>query len=122
MSLRDRTPTGAFNKLVELQQLRDRPERGATGERLKRYAPYATVWAALTSTFAGAGSPGPLPGTATGSVVCLPYSLSLWQLIKPEHRVYWKEGTKERTLEIKSITNYEEANVEIRLQCVEVLA
>ena len=122
MSLANATPIGKYNKKVELHRLADPAVRGPTGEQLKQYAPYQQVWAAVQPTFGSTGGQGPIAGAAQSYLVCLPWSLTLWQTIRPEHRVYWLEGTKQRTLEIKIVTNWNEANVEIRLQCVEVLA
>lgn len=121
-SLRDATPVGNYDKKVELQALTEPPQRGATGEKLKVYGAYAQLWVAVLPTFGSTSGQGPIPGASQGYLVCLPYSLSVWQMLQPQHRVHWWEGTKERTLEIKTFTNWNEANVEIRLQCVEVLA
>ncbi len=122
MSLANATPLGRYQKKVELQRPPDPPLRGATGEKLRQYVLYASSWASIQPTFGSTGGQGPIAGASQSYVVCLPWSLSLWQAITPAHRVCWTEGTKQRTLEIKTVTNFNEANIEIRLQCVEVLA
>lgn len=122
MSLANATPLGRYNKKVELQRQPDPAARGATGEKLKQYGLYASSWTSVQPTFGSTGGQGPIAGASQSYLVCLPWSLTLWQTIKPDHRISWTEGTKTRTLEIKTITNFNEANIEIRLQCVEVLA
>ncbi len=120
MNLREQTPVGKYTKKVELQSLTG--ERGGTGEKLRRFAMYAQPWAAVQPNFGSSSAQGPIPGASQSYVVCLTWSPSLWQTIKATDRVCWTVGTQTRTLDIKVITNWNEANVEIRLQCVEVQA
>lgn len=119
------SPLSAFNKRVEIQRLVEPPQRGPSGERLQSsWQTYKTVWAAVSSMigFEKSDIAGATGGAVQTHLVKLRYTLALWQSVSPAHRIAWQDGTKARTLDIKTVTNWNERNIEIWLQCAENVA
>lgn len=120
---RKRLAVGQFNKLIDLEKLKEPADRGATGEKTKTWGHYATVHANVSSMIGWEKSDiqGPTAGAVQTHLVRIQYSTSLWQKILPSHRVRWMDGAKERILDIKTVNDWNETHTEIRLQCAEVL-
>lgn len=111
-----------FNKRIEIQRLGEPARQGVSGEKLKTaWLTYRTVWAAVKSMigFEKTDIAGATGGAVMTHLVKLRWSMSLWQTISTAHRVHWMDGTLERTLDIKTKNNWNEANIEIWLQCAE---
>ncbi len=119
------TPLSKFNKRVELQKQAEPPQQGVSGEKLKtHWLTFATVWAAVSSMIGYEKSDiaGATGGAVQTHLIKIRYTSALWQTLSPSHRVYWKDGTKERALDIKTVNNWNEIGVEIWLQCAENMA
>lgn len=107
------TPIGLFNKRIELQRLKDPPDKSETGEPIRSYETYTTIWAAFR--------------TLTGNERLMAQQVSAVQTheitihyrsdVRPDHRIVM--GT--RIFDIKDVRNIDEANIELRMRCAEAV-
>lgn len=107
------TATGQFRHRIQLQRLTDPPERSATGEPLKSYAIFGTEWAAFR-TLAGVER---LAGQQVNALQTHEITIHYRSDVTPEHRIL--SGT--RVFDIKDVRNVDEANIELRMRCTEVV-
>jgi hypothetical protein len=119
--LSDRATVGSFRRKVTLEHVQTPAERGATGEQIKTYVPYYTGRAAMSSLIGWEKTAGAVNIAVQTHLVRLPYCRTLWDALKSSDRVTLYDGGRTRIFDIKTITNWNEWNVEIRLQCTEVL-
>ena len=116
---------GDFNRRIDLQRLKDPPERGPSGEVLKKYVTYATVWASVRHVpgYEKSGTVEAVAGAVQTYLVKIRFNMSLYRTLSTAHRIAWLEGgTRQRLLDIKTIDNWNERNTEIWMQCAEVAA
>jgi SPP1 family predicted phage head-tail adaptor len=105
------TPAGEFDKRVQLQ--RATAAAGPTGESVKNWVTYATVWAKFI-TDRGTER---LAAQQVKATVTVEIRLRYRSGILPSDRI--KFGS--RILDIKSAVDIDERHVELRLQCMEAL-
>jgi head-tail adaptor len=114
-----RVPLGTYTRTVELQSLSS--DRGATGEVLKTYTTYTQARAAMSNLVAWQKGATTDTGNTATQLVRLQYNATLWGSIRMSDRLRLMDGDTERLLYVRSKENWNEANVEIRLQCQETL-
>lgn len=109
------TRAGQFNRRIRLEKPLDSDlgERGSTGELLATYVPYADCWAHFR-TLSGEERTVAQQASATRThEVTIRYRKG----VSPSHRIVM--GL--RTFDVKDVRDVDEAHIEIRMMCVEVV-
>jgi len=107
------TPIGKMNKRIELQKLKDPPQKGATGQILKEYFTYAVVWAAFRTLTGGEK----LASQQVSAVQTHEITIRYRSDVQPNHRIVMGQ----RIFDIKDVRNVDEANIELRMRCTEAV-
>lgn len=107
------TPIGRFNKRVDLQRLKDQPDKSETGEIIRSYETYATVWAKF-HTLSGNER---LIAEQIEAIQTHEVTIRYRNDVLPDHRIKMVE----RIFDIKDIRNVDEANIELRMRCNEAV-
>ena len=106
------TPTGQFEHRVQLQKLKDPPDKSETGELIKEYVFYAFAWAAFR-TLSGAER---IAAQQVNATQTHEIKIRYRPGVKPDYRLVM--GL--RIFDIKDARNIDEANKEIWMRCTEV--
>lgn len=107
------TPAGQFKRRITLEAPCDPPQRGDTGEDLRVYMPYATVWAAFRTLSGGERIASQQVAATLTHEVTIRYRAG----VRPDHRIVLGQ----RVFDVKDVRDVDEAHVEIRMQCTEVV-
>jgi len=108
------TPIGQFNKRIELQSLKNPPDKSETGEPIRSYLTYATVWAAFRTLSGNERIAAEQVEAVQTHEVTIRYRAD----VTPAHRFKMSE----RIFDIKDVRNVDEANIELRMRCTEAVA
>lgn len=109
------TPAGQFDKRVELQRPKSPADRGTTGEVVPDYIPYATVWARFRTLSGQERTASEQVAATLTHEVTIRYRAG----VTPRDRLVLVGSG--RIFDVKDLRDVDEAHVEIRMRCVEVL-
>ena len=99
-----------------MQALDDPLEVSDTGELIKTYTQYAEVWAAVRTLSGRERNAAQQVQASLSHEITVRYS-SDTSVAKPSDRIVYDS----RYFDIKDVRNIDEANIEIRMLCVEAL-
>ena len=108
------TPIGQFNHRIDLERPKDPAGRGDTGEVVKEYLPYASVWAAFR-TLSGNER---IAAQQVAATLTHEITIGYRSDVKADHRIVM--GT--RIFDIKDPRDVDERHIELRMRCTEVTA
>jgi len=108
------TPIAEMNKRISMQSLDSDLESSLTGEPIRSYTEYAVVWAKIR-TLSGRERNAAQQVQATMShELTVRYSSDVSGAMPTDRVVYGS-----RIFDVKDVRNIDEANIEIRMLCVE---
>lgn len=109
-----RTPIGEMTRRIKLQ--RPQQKSGDTGEMEKVYTTYTAAWAKIRTLSGGERMAAQQVAATLTHEITMAYRSGL--TIRADDRIVYGS----RIFDIKDIRNVDEANIEIRMRCTEVLA
>jgi len=110
------TSTTRMNRRISMQALDDPLTVSDTGEPIKTYTQYAEVWASVRTLSGRERNASQQVQATLSHEITVRYS-SDTSVVKPSDRIVYGG----RYFDIKDTRNIDEANIEIRMLCVEAL-